>query len=230
MKALNPLVRIAAVALLASGCEFQIGTYDGDASFFDDDEEDAGSEPTATAKPTAKPTATAAPEPSEDAGETPDAGAQPDTGTEPTQATASSAPVATTAAAPSASMMPDPASYLCAAPEAEDACDQCLKTNCDAERTACCGENCEDIWPEVQQCMAMIPDQGDALAAQENLDTCIGSLDPNGDSHAFDMDEQFQLLLSCVNSTYSGPDDGSHLPGDGTCTYECYGVITLMEE
>jgi hypothetical protein len=79
--------------------------------------------------------------------------------------------------------------------------------------------------------MIMITDAGDPEKAQLDLDSCLAGSSPDGtDSTAFDMDEQFQLLLSCVNTTYTGEPDGSHFAGDGTCTVECYGVPTLMTD
>jgi hypothetical protein len=231
MKALNTCLGLFAVSLVATSCTIRVGDGDFDSGIWDDpffnedsgsndpdpiDDEDSGRDPE--------------PEPTDDPIETPDADvSEPDAATSSAPSASSPAPSesASATAAPSSTGSVPPSSYLCSAPEEMDECDRCLEQNCQVERADCCGSNCEVTWPKIQLCMAMIEDAGDPDQAVVDLDACLAAADPNGDAHAFDMDMEFQLLLSCANAEYTGEttdDPFDHQAGDGTCTLACYGV------
>lgn len=240
MKASTRLAAPALVAWLAMGCTFHVGD-DIDSDFFDDD--------SSTPSPTATHRADAS-RPGSDASDETDSGYdESDSGYEETDSgnvsedsgsdtdsatpvTSSSADAQAPAPSTSSSSMPQ-TSYLCSAPSSEDECDRCLKASCQYQREACCGSSCEEYWPAVQKCMAMVVDPGDPAQAQADLERCLGEAAPSGDPYELDTEEEFQLLLSCVNSDYEGgsPDDPfGRYPGDGMCTGVCYNVPTLMTD
>ena len=62
--------------------------------------------------------------------------------------------------------------------------------------------------------------------AWADYDRCAAEASSTGD--ALDLPYEVLDITSCVNSAYMGDDPG-RLEGEGTCTLDCYGVVSLDE-
>ena len=155
---------------------------------------------------------------------------------EPTQSETSSPTVDVDAAAPPASSstpaetssVPDettsePPPNVCEGEPDPGTCDACVKDNCEADWAACCAaEGCVETWTEIYTCVLNTATD-DAWA---DYDRCAAEASSTGD--ALDLPYEVLDITSCVNSAYMGDDPG-RLEGEGTCTLDCYGVVSLDE-
>jgi hypothetical protein len=101
--------------------------------------------------------------------------------------------------------------------DAEDACVQCLKTQCCAEWQACDDQTCFDEWNEVAQCVSEqdFPDS-------DQYGMCLSQSSASMDF----VQSNTQALLDCLNEPLPASDGGF---GDATrCGQDCFGTDIIF--
>ncbi len=108
----------------------------------------------------------------------------------------------------------------CPTPEGD--CFQCMAADCTTAFTLCnCDEECSAAFAAMQQCyadknysMENVPDSAEEFADCQALKGEQGSL--------------LADLAACVEAPYMGEEEtDTRFMGDGTCTFACYGLITV---
>lgn len=115
---------------------------------------------------------------------------------------------------------------MCALETVEDDCDACLIYSCIEQVEACCGSDCAGQWATVKSCMAGEPDP--LMTREDQLEEC--TLEAAAEGQDSSLDSALFDLRNCIESSFEGDwedDPFERQPGDGTCTYVCYGTYVI---
>ena len=121
------------------------------------------------------------------------------------------------------STMTDADSGACTA-YPENICEQCMAADCTTPYTKCaCDAECNDAFIEMQNCYLEKNFEESQPVSEEEFAECQ-ELGGAGDG------SRLGNLAACIEATYTGQPDSSfqRYPGDGVCTYVCYGLYSVV--
>jgi hypothetical protein len=118
--------------------------------------------------------------------------------------------------------------FVCAPEEATESCEACVQERCCEGRLACSSDvQCEAEWATFKTCMAekdLASNPGED--AVSTIQDCLAEASPDGSDLGV-TDAMFELT-TCIGTAVEDGDE-ERLPGDGQCTFPCYGVDTLEQ-
>ena len=115
---------------------------------------------------------------------------------------------------------------MCSLEMVNDDCDACLIYSCIEQVEACCDSECAGQWLTVKSCMGEEPDP--LMTREDQLEEC--TLEAASDEQGGSLDSALFDLRNCIEASFEGEwedDPFERQPGDGTCTYACYGTFVI---